>query len=147
MVNGDINMVLEEYLEKTGTSVYALSKKSEVPYTTVLSICRGKANMEECRLGTLRAIAKALGVSLSDLIDGKLIPAGHFIDRSVDLDVSSLPLPLQKFIKELEEYDSNGDPAFYAAADTMLLMADRYLNSGVINSKTYEKLATKYPIG
>ena len=140
-------MVLGEYLEKTGTSVYALSKRSNVPYTTVLSICRGKADMEECRLGTLRAIAKALGVSLNDLIDGKLTPAGHFIDASVELDAGSLPLPLQRFIKELEEYDQNGDPAFYAAADTMLLMADRYLHSGVINSKTYEKLATKYPIG
>ena len=103
--------------------------------------------MEECRLGTLRAIARALGVSLNDLIDGKLTAEGHFIDTSVDLDVASLPLPLQKFIKELEEYDRNNDPAFYAAADTMLLMADRYLHSGVINSRTYEKLATKYPIG
>ena len=87
------------------------------------------------------------GVSLNDLIDGKLVSVGHFIDGSVDLDVASLPLPLQKFIAELEEYDHNGDPAFYAASDTMLLMADRYLNSGAINSNTYEKLATKYPIG
>ena len=107
-------MVLGEYLEKTGMSVYALSKRSEVPYTTILSICRGKADIEECRLGTLRAIAKALGVSLNDLIDGKLAPMGRFIDGSVDLDIASLPLPLQKFIKELEEYDRNGDPAFYA---------------------------------
>lgn len=29
----------------------------------------------------------------------------------------------------------------------MLLMADRYLHSGAIHSKTYEKLAMKYPIG
>ena len=148
MVNGDIVMVLGEYLQKSGTSVYALSKASEVPYTTLLSICRGKANMEECRLGTLRSIARALNVSLSDLIDGKLsIKTGHFIDESIELDTLSLPLPLQKFIHELEDYDQNGDYAFYAAADTMLLMADRYLNSGVIDSDTYEKLACKYPIG
>ena len=43
--------------------------------------------------------------------------------------------------------NQKGDPAFYAAADTMLLMADRYLHSGTIHSKTHEKLATKYPIG
>ena len=43
--------------------------------------------------------------------------------------------------------DQKGDPAFYAAVDTMLLMADRYLHSDAIHSKTYEKLATKYPIG
>ena len=71
----------------------------------------------------------------------------YFIDASVELDIASLPLSLRKFIKELEEYDRNGDPAFYAAADTMLLVADRYLSSGVINDATYEKLAMKYPIG
>ena len=141
-------MDLHEYLKKTNTSVYVLSKTSGVPYSTTLSICRGKANIEECRLGTLRALAKALGASLMELIDGKLkLKTHHFIDDSVELDVSSLPLSLQKFIAELEEYDREGDAAFYAAADTMLLMADRLLKSGSINGATYEKLVRKYPIG
>ncbi len=141
-------MELDEYLKKTNTSVYVLSKASGVPYSTTLSICRGKANIEECRLGTLRALARAINVNLMDLIDGNLKLKTHrFIDDSVALDVSSLPSSLQKFIAELEEYDREGDVAFYAAADTMLLMADRCLKSGSINSVTYEKLARKYPIG
>lgn len=141
-------MHLNEYLEKTHTSVYALSKLSKVPYTTVLSICRGKANIDECRVGTLKALASALNVSLIDLIEGNLrIVPCHYIDGSVELDVASLPLPLRKTIKELEEYDEKGDNAFYACADTMLLMADRYLSSGTINASTYEKLARRYPIG
>ena len=141
-------MELSEYLEKTNTSIYALSKASGVPYSTTLSICRGKANIEECRLGTLRALAKALGVGLLDLIDGNLtLPSHHFINDSVVLDIASLPLSLQKFIAELEEYDQANDVAFYAAADTMLLLADRCLKSGTINSETYEKLALKYPLG
>ncbi|MCR5514686.1 MAG: hypothetical protein K6F36_04570 [Bacilli bacterium] len=141
-------MELDEYLEKTNTSVYVLSKNSGVPYSTTLSICRGKANIEECRLGTLRALAKALDADLMDLIDGNLKLKTHrFIDDSVDLDVTLLPMPLQKIIAELEEYDRTEDLAFYAAADTMLLMADRLLKSGSINTSTYEKLARKYPIG
>ncbi|MBP5091680.1 MAG: helix-turn-helix domain-containing protein [Bacilli bacterium] len=139
-------MELHEYLKKTNTSVYLLSKTSGVPYSTALSICRGKANMEECRLGTLRALAKALDVDLTDLIDGNL-KTHRFIDDSIKLDVSSLPLSLRKFIAELEEYDREGDVAFYAAVDTMLLLAERLLKSGSINSATYEKLARKYPIG
>ena len=141
-------MQLQEYLGKTNMSVYALSKKSGVPYSTVLSICRGKANIEECRLGTLRALSKALDVGLMDLIDGNLMPKAHcFIDDSVALDVTSLPLALQRFIAELEEYDRAGDVAFYAAADTLSLMADRMLKSGAIDGETYGKLARKYPIG
>ena len=141
-------MDLNEYLEKTNTSVYTLSKTSGVPYSTTLSICRGKANIEECRLGTLRALAKALDADLMDLIDGKLkLKTRRFIDDSIYLDVSSLPLSLQKFIQELEEYDHEGDSAFYAASDTMLLLADRLLKNGAINSTIYEKLVRKYPIG
>ena len=141
-------MELNEYLKKTNTSVYLLSKNSGVPYSTTLSICRGKANIEECRLGTLRALAKALGVNLVDLIDGNLkAKTYHFIDDSIELDDSLLPVSLQRFLAELEEYDRAGDVAFYAAADTMLLMADRALKSGTIDSDTYEKLARKYPIG
>lgn len=141
-------MLLNEYLKKTNTSVYALSKNSKVPYTTVLSICRGKANLDECRVGTLRAIADTLGVNLLELIDGKLRVSSHnYIDDSVELDTLSLPLNLQKIIKELEEYDKKADDAFYACADTMLLMADRYLASGAISASTYEKLAKRYPIG
>lgn len=141
-------MELNEYLEKTNTSVYSLSKSSGVPYSTTLSICRGKANIEECRLGTLRALAKALEVDLMDLIDGNLrLRTRRFIDDTIDLDVASLPLSLRKFVAELEEYDKNEDIAFYAAADTMLLEADRCLKSGAIDLATYEKLARKYPIG
>ena len=141
-------MLLNEYLKKTNRSVYSLSKSSNVPYTTVLSICRGKANIDECRVGTLRALSNALGVSLLDLINGDLKPnIRTFIDDSIELDVASLPLPLQKTIKELEEYDASGDSAFYACADTMLLMADTHLASGEIDSATYEKLARRYPIG
>ena len=141
-------MELNEYLKQINMSVYALSKTSGVPYSTTLSICRGKANIEECRLGTLRALAKALDIDLMDFIDGNLKLKTHcFIDDSVDLDISKLPLSLQKFIAELEAYDRDKDTAFYAAADTMLLMADRLLKSGSINSVTYEKLARKYPIG
>lgn len=139
-------MELNEYLKQINISVYALSKASGVPYSTVLGICRGKANIEECRLGTLRAIADALNVNLMDLIDGKLkLKAHRFINDSINLDVASLPISLQKFIAELEEYDREWDIAFYAAADTMLLMADRFLKDGSINSVTYEKLVRKYP--
>ena len=141
-------MELREYIDKTNMSVYALSKNSGVPYSTALSICRGKANIEECRLGTLRALARALGADLMDLIDGNLkIKTRCFIDDTIELDVSSLPLSLRKFVAELEKYDHEGDTAFYAAADTMLLLADRLLKNGSINSDIYEKLARKYPIG
>jgi hypothetical protein len=64
----------------------------------------------------------------------------------VELDVGSLPVMLRNSIKELESYDEANDPLFHDAADTMLLMADRFLAEGVIDEKTYDLLARKYPI-
>ena len=141
-------MELSEFLKKTNKSVYSLSKESGIPYSTTLSICRGKANIEECRLGTLRALAAALNVGLLDFINGDFILKKHnFINDDVNLDAESLPKPLQTFIAELEEFDRSNDPAFYAATDTMFLMADRYLKNGDIKNDTYKKLIAKYPLG
>jgi hypothetical protein len=60
--------------------------------------------------------------------------------------VGSLPAMLRNSIKELEGYDEANDPLFHDAADTMLLMAERFLAEGVIDQKTYDLLARKYPI-
>jgi lambda repressor-like predicted transcriptional regulator len=141
-------MELMAYLEKSGITIYGLSKKSGVPYTTLSSICHRKSDINECRVGTLRLIADALHVSPLDIINGSLVsPLKHnFIDDSVAIDLSDLPKMLKNSISELEDYDRENDPTFYSAADTMMLMADRFLAEGVIDARTYDLLARKYPI-
>ena len=61
-------MNLSAYIKQQGISVYSLSKKSAVPYTTLCSICNGTADVMECRVNTLVKIADSLGVNLLDLI-------------------------------------------------------------------------------
>jgi hypothetical protein len=141
-------MDLGTYLKKTNCSVYRLSKNCGVPYTTLLCICRRKAKIDDCRVGTLRKIAASLHVSPFDLLNSSLsLPVHHhFINDSIALDINSLPQMLRNSVKELEDYDAAKDSLFYDAADTMLIMADRFLAEGVIDKKTYELLAEKYPI-
>lgn len=146
-VNGD-NMNLSEYIKQQGISVYSLSKKSRVPYTTLCSICNGKADMMECRVNTLVRIADSLGVNLLDLINASLSvpPKYNFISNEIIIDSSDLPKALKNTITELEEYDRNNDTMFYECADMLYMMADRFLKDGVIDSETREKLIMKYPI-
>jgi hypothetical protein len=141
-------MDLGTYLIKINYSVYRLAKESGVPYTTLSSICRQKVDIEECRVGTLCKISLALKVSPLDLINGSLsLPIHHhFIVDSVKLDPNDLPKMLKNSIKELEDLDAANDPLFHDAADTMLLMADRFLAEGVIDRGTYDLLVQKYPI-
>ena len=147
IVNGD-NMNLLAYIKQQGISVYSLSKKSAVPYTTLCSICNGTADLMECRVNTLVKIADSLGVNLLDLINSSLvIPQKYnFINAEIRIEFTDLPKALKNTIKELEEYDRNNDTMFYECADMLYMMADRFLKDGAIDSETRDKLIMKYPI-
>lgn len=141
-------MNLGNYVDKLGISVYSLSKKSTVPYTTLSSICNGSADIMGCRVNTLVKIADTLNVNLLDLINGSLnVPEKYnFIDGDVILDDSDLPKAMKNTIKELEEYDRNNDSMFFECADMLYMMADRFLKDGAIDRSTRDKLIMKYPI-
>ena len=141
-------MNLSTDIKQQGISVYSLSKKSTVPYTTLCSICNGTTNVMECRVNTLIKIADSLSVNLLDLINSSLtVPAKYnFIDGRIVIDSSDLPKPLKNTIKELEEYDQNNDTMFYECADMLYMMADRFLKDGAIDRETRDKLIMKYPI-
>ena len=98
-VNGD-DMNLSEYIKQQGISVYSLSKKSRVPYTTLCSICNGTADMMECRVSTLVKIADSLSVNLLDLINASLSvpPKYNFISSEIIIDSSDLPKSLKNTI-------------------------------------------------
>lgn len=141
-------MNLGKYVENLGISVYSLSKKSSVPYTTLNSICNGSADILECRVNTLVKIADALKVNILDLINNTLsVPVKYnYINGDIFINETDLPKAVKNTIKELEEFDQNKDPMFFECADMLYMMADRFLKAGAIDSSTHEKLIMKYPI-
>lgn len=139
-------MEIGEYITNSGASVYALSKESGIPYTTLSNLSRGKSNVMECRVVTLMRLSEALGVPLMVIIEGSLTKH-NYINDSIVLNISKLPAFLRNSISELEIFDADKDPAFFAAVDTMLLAADRFHKSGAIDNDTYRKLYEKYLSG
>lgn len=141
-------MDLGGYINSLGISVYSLSKKSSVPYTTLCSICNGSADIMECRVGTLLKISDALKITLLDLVNSTIpVPSKcNYINDGIVIDINDLPKAIKNTIKELEEYDKNNDPMFFECADMLYMMADRFLKDGAIDSETHEKLIMKYPI-
>jgi plasmid maintenance system antidote protein VapI len=63
-----IKMLLENYLKEKKISMYRLSELSGVPYTTIYNIVQCKANIENCTARNVLRIAKALDLSVEDLI-------------------------------------------------------------------------------
>ena len=61
-------MTIRETLQERNMSVYRLAKVSALPYATVNDICSGKAQLEKCSAETVYRIARALDVSMEELL-------------------------------------------------------------------------------
>ena len=65
-------MTINTLLAQRNMTMYRLAKTSGLPSATVSDICSGKAKIEKCAADTLYKIAKALGVSMEDLIRDRM---------------------------------------------------------------------------
>ncbi len=89
-------MTIKEIIKKKNMSVYKLSKKSGVPYTTVNEICNEKVQIEKCSVETIYRIAKALEVSMEEILDQ------YFIKRS---DFENFKSTICHRVKEMGDVD------------------------------------------
>ena len=61
-------MMLQDVLREKSMSIYRLAKESDLPYATVNDICNGKARLEKCSAETVYRLARALDISMEDLL-------------------------------------------------------------------------------
>ena len=61
-------MRFNELLKKEKLTIYKLSKKSGIPYSTLFDIETGKSKIEDCRGRILYLLAQSLNVTIEDLI-------------------------------------------------------------------------------
>ena len=61
-------MELNTLLKQKDMSVYQCSKESNVPYTTLLDLVKGKTRIEKCAAETVYKLAKALGITMEELL-------------------------------------------------------------------------------
>ena len=55
-------------LKEKNFTMYKLSKMSGVPYSTISDICTGKTRLEKCSAETIYKVAKALKVTMEELL-------------------------------------------------------------------------------
>ena len=61
-------MILNDFLEQKNISKYRLSKISGVPFTVISEISTGKSQIKNCTGDTLYKLAKALDITIEDLL-------------------------------------------------------------------------------
>ncbi len=60
--------MINQLLKDKNLTVYRLAKESSLPYTTVNDLCRNRTRIEKSSAETVYRLAKALGVSMEELL-------------------------------------------------------------------------------
>lgn len=71
-------MQLNARMAQQNLSIYRLAKTSGVPYATLNDICNGKAKLEKCSVETVYRLARALDVSMEELLAPCLTKRSNF---------------------------------------------------------------------
>lgn len=71
-------MLLKDILQKQNISIYRLAKRSGIPYATVNDLCNGRTKLEKCSAETVYRIAKALNISMEELLAPCLVKRSSF---------------------------------------------------------------------
>ena len=61
--------MLKDYLKEKKISIYALAKKSEVPYSTLNDLCNGKVSIDNCKFGMVKKLADCLDLTLDEIVE------------------------------------------------------------------------------
>lgn len=61
--------MLKDYLAERGLSIYAVSGRSGIPYSTLNDLANGKVDIDNCKVHLIRRLADALGLTLDAVID------------------------------------------------------------------------------
>ena len=92
-------------LKEKGISRYSLSKSSGIPWATLADICSGKTHIERCSGGTLVKLAKALELSMEQLLELEMPQRNDNHGKPMDRSYleSNLPESLRKAVKDFIE--------------------------------------------
>ena len=92
------NMTLQMLLDNEAITKYQLSKISGVPKTTIIDICSGKSSIQKCSAKTVYQIAKALNLSMEDIME--LDDNEYNLETGMPTDEAHFECGLPKYVQE-----------------------------------------------
>lgn len=61
--------MLKDFLNENDISIYSLSKKTNIPYSTLNDLCNGKVEIDNCKVSLLINLAKSLNMTIEKLYE------------------------------------------------------------------------------
>ena len=59
--------MLKDYLREKNISIYSLSKRSGIAYSTVNDLVNGKVDIANCKVSLLKRLSEQLGMSMDSM--------------------------------------------------------------------------------
>lgn len=139
-----ITMTMNAFLAQQNMSRYQLSKSSGIPWATLADICSGKAKLERCNGATLQKLARALHVSIEDLLS--LESTEPHMGRPNDSSYleANLPQSLQLAIKEYVEGVASGSSLLDCLWGELYGTINAQQHGGRITKEQADYLRAKY---
>ena len=130
-------MTFDELLDKKRMTVYKLSKVSTVPRTTLFDIYTGKANIMDCSGRNLYKIAKALNISIEELLNVKQMPYHPAYERNIPIFLSEEIAEL----KSAKRKNSSNLDCYYDELNSSINVCEV---ENIISKEQADYLRTKY---
>lgn len=111
-------MSFEELLNTKNMTKYKLSKDSGVPKTTILDICANRSELSKCSAKTVRMLARALNMSMEDLLDEVDSVANDGKPINKDYLEANLPKLITDSIKKINKSWKLKDKGIYSTWDS-----------------------------
>ena len=91
-------MTLQMLLDSENITKYHFSKISGVPKTTIIDICSGKSSIQKCSAKTVRQIAKALDLSMEEIME--FADNEYNAETGMPTDESHFECGLPRYVRE-----------------------------------------------
>lgn len=137
-------MTMNTLLAQQNISRYQLSKSSGIPWATLADICSGKTKLERCNGSTLQKLARALHVSIEDLLALESTDPHGGLPKDRSYLEADLPQSLQLAIKEYVEGAASGSSLLDCLWDELYGTINAHQHGGRITKEQADYLRGKY---
>ena len=137
-------MTINAFLAQQNMSRYQLSKSSGIPWATLADICSGKTKLERCNGATLLKLARALHVSIEDLLSLENTESHNGLPSDKFYLEASLPQSLQTAIKEYNNGIASGSSLLDCLWGELYGAINAHQHGGRITKEQADYLRAKY---
>ena len=112
--------MLKDYLCEKGISIYAASRATGIPYSTLNDLANCKVDLENCKLGMVLSLSSYLDISIEELmdicrIDKKVVSTSYGVDANINVRNKSYTVAFEYDDEniEMELCKVNEDTSYY----------------------------------